>query len=119
MNTENYSQDYSDDGFWKKILGHMKSAGRQVTNVALTLYYCGIDPKTSPVTKGIIFGALGYFISPVDAIPDITPIVGYADDLGVLLFALGTVSTSIKPEHNQAAKEKIDEWFGPEEQPES
>lgn len=119
MNNGDYSENYSDEGFWKKVLGHMKSAGRQVINVALTLYYCGIDPKTSPVTKGIIFAPLGYFISPVDAIPDFTPIIGYADDLGVLLFALSTVSTSVKPEHNQAAKEKTDAWFGPEEQIES
>lgn len=97
----------------------MKNIGRQVINVALTLYHCGVDPKTSPTAKGIIFGSLGYFVFPIDAIPDMTPVVGYADDLGVLLFALGTVSTSVKPEHNQAAKEKTDEWFGPEERPES
>jgi uncharacterized membrane protein YkvA (DUF1232 family) len=119
MNNENYAKDYSDEGFWKKILGHMKSAGRQVTNVALTLYYCGIDAETPIVIKGFIFGALGYFISPIDAIPDITPIVGYADDLGVLLFAFGSVATSLKEEHQDLAKGKTSEWFGPEEQIES
>jgi uncharacterized membrane protein YkvA (DUF1232 family) len=116
MNNENYIKDYSDDGFWKKILGHMKSAGRQVTNVALSLYYCGTDPDTPTVARGFIFGSLGYFISPIDAIPDITPIVGYADDLGVLLFAFGSVATSFKPEHHNRAKEKTTEWFGAEEE---
>jgi len=118
MNNENYTQDYSDDGFWKKILGHMKSAGRQVTSTALTLYYCGVDPETPPRARFVIFSALGYLINPFDAIPDITPIVGYADDLGALSLALLTVAVSIKPEHQNCANNKITEWFGAEEQPE-
>jgi uncharacterized membrane protein YkvA (DUF1232 family) len=119
MNTDDYSNDYSDDGFWKKILGHMKSAGRQVTSTALTLYYCGVDPETPPRARLIIFSALGYLINPFDAIPDMTPIVGYADDLGALILALHTVAISIKPEHHNSARDKTSEWFGAEEQPES
>ncbi|WP_211605080.1 YkvA family protein [Vreelandella arcis] len=46
--------------------------------------------------KTTIYGALGYFISPVDAIPDLAPIVGYADDIGVLAGALAMVAAHIK-----------------------
>lgn len=28
----------------------------------------------------MIIGTLGYFIVPLDAIPDMTPVVGYGDD---------------------------------------
>jgi uncharacterized membrane protein YkvA (DUF1232 family) len=34
--------------------------------------------------KAIVIGALIYFISPVDSIPDISPLIGYLDDLGVI-----------------------------------
>jgi uncharacterized membrane protein YkvA (DUF1232 family) len=33
-------------------------------------------------------GALGYFISPIDAIPDLTPLLGYTDDLLIISAAL-------------------------------
>jgi uncharacterized membrane protein YkvA (DUF1232 family) len=35
-----------------------------------------------------IVGAVAYFISPVDAIPDIIPILGYTDDAFILKLAL-------------------------------
>ena len=33
-------------------------------------------------------GALIYFISPIDAIPDLAPLLGYMDDLGVIAAVL-------------------------------
>ena len=57
-------------------------------------------------------GALGYFISLVDAIPDITPVVGYTDDLWVLAVATVVVASHIKQEHREKAKETLNRWFG-------
>jgi uncharacterized membrane protein YkvA (DUF1232 family) len=37
---------------------------------------------------GVAFAALAYFISPVDAIPDITAAIVYADGAGVLATAI-------------------------------
>lgn len=34
--------------------------------------------------KAIIVGALLYFINPFDLIPDITPLLGFIDDMGVI-----------------------------------
>jgi uncharacterized membrane protein YkvA (DUF1232 family) len=61
--------------------------------------------------KSIIVGALGYFISPVDAIPDIIPVAGYTDDLGVLTMAFATVAMHVKDVHGDMAKEKLKQWF--------
>ena len=36
-------------------------------------------------TKAWIIFALGYFISPIDLIPDFIPVVGYADDVAVVM----------------------------------
>ena len=49
---------------------------------------------------------------PIDAILDITPVVGYADDLGVIVAALAVVAAHIKPEHTEKALAKLREWFG-------
>jgi uncharacterized membrane protein YkvA (DUF1232 family) len=55
---------------------------------------------------------LGYFISPIDAIPDVIPFVGYSDDLGVLVAAVATVSTYITDDVKAKAKAKLQDWFG-------
>ncbi len=62
--------------------------------------------------KSIIIGALGYFIFPIDFLPDIAPIVGYTDDLGLLIPALGAVAFYIDEEVKEQAKKKLKDWFG-------
>ena len=37
---------------------------------ALKMYYAALDSDTSAGAKAAILGALGYFISPIDTIPD-------------------------------------------------
>lgn len=63
-----------------------------------------------------IVGALLYFNSAVDAVPDFIVGVGYSDDSIVLAAAAATVAAHIKPEHRQRAKEWVDGQFGPEEE---
>ncbi|WZL89786.1 YkvA family protein [Salinimicrobium sp. 3283s] len=107
-----YGKEFSDEGFWNKVKTVFKKAGIKVVYSALTLYYT-YQKKDTPVwAKGVIIGALGYFISPIDAIPDITPAVGYADDIGVLLAAVATVGVYIDSEVKQYAKDKLHDWFG-------
>ncbi len=107
-----YSDNYSETGLWDKLAKFAKSAGREVVEKALILFYAASDPDTPKKAKTIIFSALGYFILPLDAIPDITPILGFSDDLGALALALATVAAHIKPEHREAAKKKAIQWFG-------
>ena len=39
----------------------------------------------------IAIGAAAYGISPVDIIPDVVPVVGWVDDVGVILSALAII----------------------------
>lgn len=73
---------------------------------SLVLYYTFKDPKTPTWAKTTILGALGYLVSLVDAIPDIIPVVGYTDDLGVLAVAVSTIAFYIKEEHKEKAHAK-------------
>jgi uncharacterized membrane protein YkvA (DUF1232 family) len=107
-----YSKNYSEDNFWEKLKKFAIVAGKEVIEKALQLYYT-LQQKDTPIwAKAVIIGALGYFISPIDAIPDAIPVVGYADDLGVLVAAIATVTTYITPEVKSQAIGKMKVWFG-------
>ena len=105
---------YTDDDFWQKINAYAKIAGRKLVEKALQLYYAAADPKTPTWARGIIWGALMYFIAPLDAIPDVVPFAGFSDDLGVLVCAVITVNAHITEKIEKRAAEKMKEWFNQE-----
>jgi uncharacterized membrane protein YkvA (DUF1232 family) len=107
-----YSQNHSEVLLWKKIKAVALKVGTGIIYNCLLLYYA-LQKKDIPVwAKTAITGALGYFIFPIDAIPDLIPGIGYTDDLGVILFALGLVSTYIDDDVRKKAREKLSVWFG-------
>lgn len=107
-----YQDKYSESGFWDKIRTVARRAGINVIYCALLLYYVLKSPRVSWEQKSIILGALGYFILPIDLIPDFIPIAGFTDDLSALITAYAAVKSCITPEIREQAKEKIFEWFG-------
>lgn len=107
-----FEKQYSSTGFWNKLGGYARSAGIEVVEKALLLYYALQEEGTPAWAKTTIIGALGYFITLIDAIPDITPAVGYADDLGVLVMALAATSVYINKNVKDKTREKLAEWFG-------
>jgi len=109
---EKYSKKYSEENFWEKVRRHALRAGKEIIFVALKLYYVLQKPETPAWAKAIIMGALGYFISPIDAILDFAPIIGYSDDIGVLVAALATVTAYIDERVVKLAEEKLKSWFG-------
>lgn len=103
-------------GYWAKLNKLATRAGREAVKggkkilyAALVLYYCLQAPDTPAWARGVIIGALGYLISPVDAVPDFLPVVGLVDDLKVLAAAFTIVLAHINLEHKRAAKEKMEE----------
>jgi len=111
-NLSNPPINYSDENFWAKIKKFALTAGREVVEKALTLYYTAQNPNVPAWAKGVVVGALTYFISPVDAIPDVLVGIGFTDDLGVLLAAIATVSIYINAETKEQAQQKMKDWFG-------
>ncbi|WP_338473274.1 DUF1232 domain-containing protein [Niallia sp. XMNu-256] len=108
------SKHYSEDGLWKKIKKYAKKAGSSAVYVVLLLYYVLQKKEVPKKNKAIIIGALGYFILPLDLIPDVAAVIGYTDDLGALLAALWQVSMYIDDDVKNQAKEKLKNWFGEE-----
>ena len=111
----NYGGKFSKRDFAEKISRIAKRAGAKLVYAALILYYTLQSDKVSKKDKAIIIGALGYMISPLDAIPDAIPIAGLTDDLAVLLYVLKKVWTDIDPEIQAKAKKRLSKWFDEDE----
>lgn len=109
-----YEEAYSESGFRDKLTRFAKTAGKEVVEKALWLYYALQEEKAPAWAKATIVGALGYFITPLDAIVDLTPGIGYADDLGVLALAVAAVATYINDDVRAKARERMSQWFGEE-----
>ena len=67
--------------------------GKKVNNTGLLerarqLYRFFLSPQVGGTQKVLVAGALLYIITPLDLIPDVVPVVGWLDDLGIAGFAL-------------------------------
>ena len=61
-------------------------------------------PRRAKITLGI---AAAYVVSPIDLIPDVIPVIGWADDVLLVLFAIDSLI-------ERAGPEIVDEhWDGP------
>jgi uncharacterized membrane protein YkvA (DUF1232 family) len=110
-NDKRYARYFSEEGFWKKIKSYSRRAGLQVVHAALLLYYL-MQSRSVPVkAKAGIAAALGYFVLPMDIIPDIAFMVGFTDDLAVLMFAISQVSRYITDDVKQSARARLQQWF--------
>ena len=105
------AKKFSEKGFWAKLADHAGDAGKELVLSGLKLYYAAKKDETPVWAKGVAFAALAYFISPVDAIPDVTPGIGYLDDAGVVATAITSIGAYITAEVSREARAKLKEWF--------
>jgi uncharacterized membrane protein YkvA (DUF1232 family) len=71
----------------------------------LATYYCAMDSRTPTFVKAIMFGALAYFITPMDVIPDVIAGLGFTDDASVLTAAIAVIGKYVLPEHREKARQ--------------
>lgn len=107
-----YRRHYSDATFRDKLKRYAKTAGMKVVYPVLLLQYLLKSDEVPVKAKLILSAALGYFILPIDFIPDIAPLVGFADDMGVTLMILKQMATYVTPEIKNQAREHLGKWFG-------
>ncbi len=115
INLDDYVQFFNDSKLWKKLKKVAQKAGRKAVYYVLVLYYVSRDPSVPRSLKLKVLGALGYFILPLDFIPDVIVALGFTDDLAALAWALFTMRKYITPEIQAKARERLREWFGPED----
>lgn len=107
-----YVQRFSEGGLWQKFSYYARKIGLKAVYSALLLFYAYRRKDTPTWAKRIILGVLGYLIAPIDALPDLSPIIGYTDDLGMLSFGLVTVAAYVNDEVRISARKKLHDWFG-------
>ena len=93
-------------GFWPKI---RRTAARiPFAGQALSVWFAARDPETPTAAKGLMLGALAYFVLPTDAIPDIFAVVGFTDDAAVFAALLATLGANIKRRHKDQAEAALE-----------
>ena len=89
-------------GFWRKA--RRFAARVPFAEDLLAAYYCAFDRDTPMQVKAALLGALAYFVLPLDVMPDVMPMLGFADDAAVLATAVRLVASHLRPAHRDAAK---------------
>ena len=91
--------------FWRKT--RRVAASIPFAEDLLAAYYCAFDQVTPLPVKMSLIGALAYFVLPIDAIPDVLPVLGFTDDAAVLASTIKLVASHIRPEHRAVARDKL------------
>ena len=93
-------------GFWPKL----RSTASRIpfAGQALAAWYATQDPQTPMAAKGVMLGALAYFVMPVDAIPDIFAGIGFTDDAAVIAALVATLGANIKRRHRDQASDTLE-----------
>jgi uncharacterized membrane protein YkvA (DUF1232 family) len=99
-----------DDGalkrdFWRKL--KRVAAWIPFAEELLAAYYCAFDKETPLSVKATLAAAIAYFVLPVDAVPDVLPVIGFTDDAAVLATAIKLVADNVRPAHRAAARNKL------------
>jgi uncharacterized membrane protein YkvA (DUF1232 family) len=105
----------TERGFWPKLRRHARRL--PFLDELLAAYYCAIDPATPLRAKAILYGAIAYFVLPVDLIPDWVVGIGFTDDAAVLAAAVRSILPHIKDHHRTRAHRAIERLAGEQAPP--
>lgn len=89
-------------------------ASRMVAKLLMPFYVI-VDSSVPIKEKVKIIAAFGYFFLPVDVIPDILPLIGFTDDLTVLVLLWRVMRKNILSNDRvrQRAMDRADRLFPP------
>mgnify|MGYP001156581348 FL=1 len=89
----------------ERLWDTVKRAARSIPfmDEVVAAWYCALDPKTPRRVRWTLLAALAYFVAPIDALPDLLPLVGFGDDAGVLMATIAMVRAHITDDHRKAA----------------
>ncbi len=111
IDIEKYKENYSEEKFWEKLKKIAKKIGVKATAYGLTLFYVLQKDEVTYGDKLFIIGCLGYFILPIDLVPDVLVGIGYTDDIGFMAINLIRISKYIDDDVKRKVSKKLSEWF--------
>lgn len=106
-----YAYNYSEENLLHKISKFGAHIGLELLYKVAQLWCVLQKPEVPAKEKALIMGALGYLITPLDFLPDLTPVLGYSDDLVAITFALLKVQGYIDDEVKAEAKALLAKVF--------
>jgi uncharacterized membrane protein YkvA (DUF1232 family) len=95
---------------WRTLRSMIGRLGSAVMEKALIVYYMAIDPRVDPRYRATLLAALAYLGMPLDAVPDVLPVVGFSDDAAVLVAAIACVAAAVRPRHIKEARARMKAW---------
>lgn len=110
-NLQKYASYYNPNALFEKIKKVARKTGVKLVYIVLLLYYSTLDKELPMKDRLMVLAALGYFILPIDLIPDALP-GGFADDTAALIYVLKQVWNNLTPSTKQKAYARLKEWFG-------
>lgn len=75
-------------------------------------WFCARDPATPRYVRAVLFGAVAYFLMPMDVIADYLVGVGFTDDAAVIAMVLSALGRHIEPWHREAARRRLADLRG-------
>jgi len=106
-----YKNRFTESRFWKFIERRSRSFGQGTVYSSLLMFYAYKRKDTPGWAKRIVLGTLGYFLYPLDVVPDLSPLIGYTDDLGILSFGLVTIAAYVNQDVKDQARTHLQKWF--------
>ncbi|OSI10671.1 YkvA family protein [Neisseria zoodegmatis] len=101
-----------EPGFLRKVGRVAGKLGAPAIRQLYSLYFLFKDPQTPSRTKIIILGALVYFFSPIDSIPDLLGPLGFTDDIAVIALVYTQMKSHLTNEIRDKARRATEKLFG-------
>ncbi|HRY24855.1 MAG TPA: YkvA family protein [Geminicoccaceae bacterium] len=96
--------------FWRKLTRVL--AAIPFAEDLVAAWFCARDPATPGYVRAVLFGAIAYFLMPVDLVADYLVGVGFTDDAAVIAMVLSTLGSNIAPAHREAARRRLADLRG-------
>ena len=102
------------DGLQRKFWAKLKRVAQRIpfAEDLLAAYFCTLDPATPNRVRLVLAGAIAYFVMPLDILPDLLPVIGFADDAALLMAAIAQVAGAINESHREQAREALRDQGG-------
>ncbi|UOO82836.1 DUF1232 domain-containing protein [Uruburuella testudinis] len=101
-----------EPGFLKKLARFAGRLGAPAVRQLYALYFLFKDPTTPRRAKMIILGALVYFFSPIDSIPDLLGPLGFTDDVAVIALVYSQMKSYLTDEIRERARLATNKLLG-------
>lgn len=102
----------NEPDFLRKLSHFAGRLGKSVVRQLYALYFLWKSPHTPKQAKIIIVGALVYFFSPIDAIPDLLGSLGFTDDIAVITLVYSQMKAHLTDDIREQARIAADKILG-------